>query len=222
VAKRPGPAPQDAIRVEAETSESALESDVLPERRWRLSRRVVDHSIQGVLIFASVFLAFWLNDYRVQVGEQRATNAALAAVVNEVRANRGILERWAPYHREISERVERGLSGEGSGEFDPYRYMDERGIFREILTYDSWELLRQRDVRLDLETRLAVNRVFQQQQYVDEAVRKTVAFLNDRALFDAERSQENRVLFYRLVTDLYYQQVAMIETYDRFLDQVDR
>jgi hypothetical protein len=50
---------------------------------WSLSERVVDHSIQGVLIFASVFLAFWLNDYRVQVGERRATQAALEAVINE-------------------------------------------------------------------------------------------------------------------------------------------
>lgn len=183
---------------------------------------MVDHTIQGVLIFASVFLAFWLNDYRVQAGEQRATDAALAAVVNEVRANRDILERWAPYHRDLSDRIERGLALGASEEFDPFQLIDDRGIFREILTYDSRELLRQRDVRLDLQTRLAVNRVFQQQQYVDEAVRKTVAFLNDRALFDADRSQENRVLFYRLVTDLYYQQVAMIETYDRFLSQVDQ
>lgn len=141
--------------------------------RRSLSERVVDHSIQGVLIFASVFLAFWLNDYRVQVGERRATQAAIEAVITEVGANKGILERWAPYHRGISEKLEIQLKAEGggSGPFNPYVFMDERGIFREILTYDSWEYLRQSDVRLDLETRLAVNRVFRQQEYVDYAVR---------------------------------------------------
>lgn len=186
-----------------------------------LSERVVDHSIQGVLIFASVFLAFWLNDYRVQVGERRATQDALEAVINEVETNRRILERWAPYHKEISEKLEtqlKAVSG-GSEPFDPYVFLDERGIFREILTYDSWEYLRQSDVRLDLETRLAVNRVFRQQEYVENAVRAAVHFLNERELFDPEKSEENLVMFHRLITDLYYQQVALLETYRRFLDR---
>jgi hypothetical protein len=188
--------------------------------RWSLNERVVDHLIQGVLIFASVFLAFWLNDYRIQVGERRATQAAMEAVINEVETNRGILERWSPYHREISERLEAHAlaGGSESGPFNPYAFMDERGIFREILTYDSWEYLRQSDVRLDLETRLAVNRVFRQQEYVENAVRAAVSFLGERELFDPARSDENQVIFHRLITDLYYQQVALLETYGRFLE----
>jgi hypothetical protein len=190
--------------------------------RWTLSERVVDHGIQAVLIFASVFLAFWLNDYRLQVGERRATNAALEAVVNEVSSNRAILERWAPYHREISERMAARLEGgvEAIDVFDPAVYIDHRGIFREILTYDSWDYLRQADVRLDLDTRLAVNRIFRQQEYVDNAVREAVAFLNAREMYDRDRAAENYILFHRLITDLYYQQLAMMENYRRFLEQI--
>jgi hypothetical protein len=187
--------------------------------RWTLSRSVVDHSIQGVLIFASVFLAFWLHDYRMQIGERRATQEAIEAVVNEVTRNREILERWAPYHGEIVGSIEASLEAGNheSGPFNPYDFLDERGIFREILTYDSWEYLRQSDVRLDLESRLAVNRVFLQQEYVDNAVLAAVAFLDARELFDPERSDENRIIFHRLIADLYHQQLAMMESYDRFL-----
>jgi hypothetical protein len=191
--------------------------------RWALNERLIDHSIQAALIFASVFLAFWLNDYRHQVVERQNTEAAREAVINEVRTNRDILERWVPYHREVSHRVEARLqdgAGDGTGSFNPYEFMDERGVFREILTYDSWEYLRQSGVRLDLDTRLAVNRVFQQQQYVDRAVRAVVDFLNDRELFDPDRAEENRVIFFRLITDLYHQEVAMLETYERFLETV--
>jgi|GEM_PF-1848275 len=190
--------------------------------RWTISSRLVDHMIQGALIFASVFLAFWLNDYRIQVGERRATQEAVEAVIVEVGTNRDILERWAPYHGEVVEKIEVRLESD-RGEavaFNPYEFMDDRGIFREILTYDSWEFLRQSDVRLDLDTRLAVNRVFRQQEYVDNAVRSAVAFLNARELFDPGRSEENLIIFHRLISDLYYQQLAMVETYDRFLRRV--
>lgn len=206
-----------------------LRTDGIPETgaimkkgQWKMSRRVADHLIQGVLIFASVFLAFWLNDYRISVSERQATERALEAVVNEVTENREVLHRWAPYHREIAEQVLTRLQSEDGDEapFSPYDYIDERGIFREILTYDSWDYLRQGEVNLDLEIRLTVNRVFRQQEYVDRAVRNTVDFLNSRELFDADRSQENAVIFYRHVADLHGQQVAMLESYDRFLEEM--
>jgi hypothetical protein len=195
--------------------------------KWTLSDRVVDHSIQALLIFASVFLAFWLNDYRIQVGEQRATEAVVEAVVSEVSANKAILERWAPYHRGISEALEARLRDGTDGDlgpsepFRPQAYLDERGIFQEILTYDSWEYLRQSDLRLDIHRRLAVNRIFRQQQYVDEAVREVVDFLNSRELFDPGLALQNHVMFYRLMTELYHQETALLENYRRFLEEFE-
>jgi hypothetical protein len=210
-----------------ETEQLSVPRIVMKNRRTgrlTVSPRVVDHLVQGVLIFASVFLAFWLNDYRVQVGERRATEAALDAVINEVRTNQAVLERWAPYHREIGDRMEARLLAPdaGTGEaFNPFEVMGGRGIFQEILTYDSWEYLRQTDVRLDLETRLAVNRIFRQQEYVDQAVRETVVFLNGRELLDPERGSQNQLIFYRLIEELYHQQVAMLDSYGRFLERFE-
>jgi hypothetical protein len=195
--------------------------------KWTLSERVVDHSIQALLIFASVFLAFWLNDYRIQVGEQRATEAVVEAVVSEISANKAVLERWAPYHREISERLEARLrdgADDDPGQWEPFQpqaYLDQRGIFQEILTYDSWEHLRQSDLRLDIQRRLAVNRIFRQQEYVDEAVREVVGFLNGRELFDPALAQQNHIMFYRLMTELYHQEMALLENYRRFLEEFE-
>jgi len=202
------------------------QGDTAPKKQspaWTTSPRVADHIIQGVMIFASVFLAFWLNDYRLAVGERRATQAAVEAVAREVATNLAILERWAPYHRDMSEAVMARLAaGPGApAEFRPSDFMDERGIFREILTHDSWEVLRQTEVRLDLDTRLAVNRIFRQQEYVDHAIRQTVDFLDTREVLDAERAEENHLIFYRLVTDLYYQQVALKENYRRLLASLE-
>lgn len=194
----------------------------------KISGRLADHLIQGFLIFASVFLAFWLNDYRISVSERQATDRALAAVVSEVQSNRDILQRWAPYHREVSDGVlgwlqERDPVQRGANDgdaFDPYDFLDDRGVFREILTYDSWDLIRQTDVRLDVDVRLAVNRIFRQQEYVDGAVEAAVGFLGGRDLLDSARSHENAVIFYRLMAELYGQQTAMLRSYEVFLDDI--
>jgi len=196
--------------------------------KMRISRRLVDHLIQGVLIFASVFLAFWLNDYRVSVAERQATDRALAAVFQEVASNRQVLERWAPYHLEVSQGVLQWLEerdpaengAPGGDAFDPYEFLDDRGVFREILTYDSWDLIRQTDVRLDVDVRLAVNRIFRQQEYVDGAVEAAVGFLGSRELLDPSNSYENAVIFYRLMADLHGQQAAMLANYEAFLEEV--
>jgi hypothetical protein len=195
-----------------------------------LKGRLLDHTIQGLLIFASVFLAFWLNDYRLQVQEERATATALRAVVEEVEANQAILQRWAPYHWEIRERLEAFLAGQGpeasGGElpeleaFRPWEFLDERGIFQEILTHDSLETLRQTEVRLDIRDRMGINRVFRQQEYVDGAVRAAVEFLGSREAFRDELAGENYVIFYRLISDLYFQQQALLHNYDLLLQQL--
>ncbi len=195
-----------------------------------LRGRLLDHTIQGILIFASVFLAFWLNDYRLQVQEERATVTALRAVMEEVETNQAILQRWAPYHLEIRERLEAFLADEDPAEgdgglpgleaFRPWEFLDERGIFQEILTHDSLETLRQTEVRMDIRDRMAINRIFRQQEYVDGAVRSAVEFLGSREAFRDELAGENYVIFYRLISDLYFQQQALLHNYELLLQQL--
>lgn len=184
-----------------------------------LRSRAADHLVQAILIFASVFFAFWLNDYRQDLSEKRATQAAIQAVANEIKTNKAVLNRWAPYHKEMANLIGKDLE-EGNVAiigFDPNLYIGERGIFQEILTYDSWDFIRQTNIRLDVDMRIAINRIFRQQEIVERAIQSLVEFLWNRESLDPALAEQNLTIFYALVSDLYHQEEAMIYNYGKML-----
>lgn len=181
-----------------------------------------DHLIQGVLIFASVLLAFWLTDRWHQQQEKRQATDVINAVIEEMTRNKGIMKDWMPYHKTIMEGVEEIL-GQDPDEikfFNIGQLTEERGIFREILTHDSWDYLRQTNPQISIDKRLLINRVFRQQEFVDAAINEAVGFLTTREILNEELAFENYILFYGLISDLYYQQYFMIQTIGRALEEL--
>jgi len=189
-------------------------------QKVKYSRRFSDHMIQGVLIFTSVLLAFLLNDFRNQHIERRVSNLALEAVVNELRQNKSILERWTPRHREMFERSEQFLitSLDTASVFNYWQFTDGP-IMSEFITYDTQDIIRQTNPRMDLDTRLLINRIYRQQEYVDNALDKLVReFLGQREVFDERLVRENYLLFHVLIGELWGQGQAMIREYEAALE----
>ncbi len=186
----------------------------------KFSRQLLDHSIQGLLIFASVLVAFWLNDYRQKQEEKRTSRAAVESVINEINQNLAILYTWTPRHGEMLKQSEEFLinSLDTATVFNPWQFRD--GPFMsEIITYDSWDIIRQTNPRMDLDARLLINRIYRQQEYVDRALQNLVGgFLNQRELFDHDKVRENYILFHMLIGDLWGQGEAMIREYELALD----
>lgn len=192
-------------------------------RHTRFRYRLSDHLIQGFLIFASVFVAFWLNDYRNQQVEKKVSRAALEAVVNEIRHNKAVLQRWAPRHKQMIEQAEFFIENslDTMQVFDSYYFTRGQPIFQEIITYDSWDFIRQTNTRIDLNDRLLINRIYRQQNYVENALNAlTQGFFSQRELFDKERVEENYVIFCNLIMELYGQEMAMIREYKVALEEL--
>ncbi len=125
------------------------------KNRLKLSQRINDHLIQAVLIFASVFFAFWLNEYRIERNKNQYSKQAQETVLKEMQNNLRILESWAPYHKSISDSALQVLEVQIDtiSNFVPSRLYDsEKGIQREFITDYAWHLINQ--LKMDLETKM--------------------------------------------------------------------
>ena len=182
-----------------------------------------DHLIQAVLIFTSVFLAFWLSDYRQKQNENQQTKNAIEAVTNEVLSNKGVLERIMPNLQSTIEKTELFLENslDTVKVFNDYYLTDGKLRFNELLTNDSYMYLNQNNIFVEIDKRLLINRIYKQQDYVISAINELVEFYRQRELFDKNKIAENYIVFYRNIREIEGQIDAMIREYSIALDALE-
>ncbi len=179
-----------------------------------LSKRLADHLLNALFILISVLLAFWLNEVRETGKQKNATELAKQIIIEEFESNLDILNRWLPYHEELLKECEDFIRNKLDtvnefklGYFDNYN----NGIQREILTNSAWTLIEDSEVKFNIKSRLSINRIYEQQQFVISATNDIIDFLNQRELFDLSKTKENYIIFYSLLAELCGQEKAMIK-----------
>ena len=182
--------------------------------RFKISQRISDHLIQALLIFASVFMAFWLNEYRIEKNELKNSIEAQKSIVKELKVNLDILERWLPYHKSIFDKTVKVLNNHSDTltTFNPYSFVDgEKGYRKEIITDYSWDLIK--EIKIDIDTKILINRIYEQQKYVENAFGNFFEFLNERNLFRENLVLGNYMLYAKYMGEIYGQERAMIKQY---------
>jgi hypothetical protein len=191
----------------------------------KMDNRIADHIINAILIFTSVFLAFWMNEVRARKQSVDLTNEARTAILTELKINLLVLERWAPYHKTILEKGEDFVlnNADALSQFDLSLIPGlNNGIQREILTSNGWSLIDDQQINFDLKTRLLVNQIYEQQKYVTKATsRITEDFLMDREVFDNTKVKENYLMFYSLIAELWGQEDAMIKRLKESINDIE-
>ena len=182
--------------------------------RLKISKRLSDHIINAVLIFASVFLAFWMNEVREERKAIDVTHDARMAILAELKINLIILERWTPYHENALalgiDSVLHNVDTIGPFNWGKLPGLDN-GILREIISSNARDLIKDPQVQFDIQTRMIIGHIYEQHEYVTRAVRKiTDDFLTQRALFDETKTHENYTLFYSLLGELIGQEKAFM------------
>jgi len=182
-------------------------------KQLKLSTRAVDHFIQAVLIFASVLLAFWMNENRKEKSELNYAHQAREAIIKEMKWNLDVLERWTPYHELLYKKAQELVSNQLDTVtvFDPGYIIDfSKGIQRETLIDNAWNLLNQNQVKMDVQSKMIINRMYVQQNYVTNALAEVVNLLKQREILRDELVVENYKMLTMLIGELNGQEVAMI------------
>jgi hypothetical protein len=69
--------------------------------KLKISQRISDHLIQGVLIFLSVFFAFWLTEYRETQEDAETLEISIQYIASEIRYNHKRIESIFEYHTDL-------------------------------------------------------------------------------------------------------------------------
>lgn len=196
----------------------------MKKMNFSLSKRVADHLIQAFLIFASVFLAFWLSDYRQNQVDKKLTKNAIEAVINEIENNKAILERVSPVLRKAIASTESFLENH----LDTVSYFSDQLLdledlrFSEPITNDSYAYLNQNNIAVELNKRLMINRIYKQQEFVENAILEYIQFYKQRELFNQSKTIENYVIFFNLLMEMEGQINAIIREYGYVLNELKK
>ncbi|MEO1449370.1 MAG: hypothetical protein AAFV07_07555 [Bacteroidota bacterium] len=186
--------------------------------------RFFDHLINAVLIFLSVWLAFWMNERSHQKREARKTEAFKCEVLAEFRNTQAILTQSIPYHQSLYEGVARLLLEQiDTLETFSMSHLPEytNGIQRDIITNNTWRLLNSEELSLDLKLKLWINHLFEQQQFVTGATEDVVDHLGSREMYQPDLIEQNYIMLGRLLVELYWQERTYLENLEKGIELLE-
>ena len=74
--------------------------------RLKISQRISEHLIEAVLIFTSVFFAFWLTEYRKSRNDEATLEVSLKHIASELRYNHERVEFIYEYHTNLLTQID--------------------------------------------------------------------------------------------------------------------
>ena len=74
--------------------------------KLNISQRVSDHLIQGLLIFLSVFFAFWLTEYRESQKDSETLEISIQYIASEMKYNHYRIETIYEYHTNLLKEID--------------------------------------------------------------------------------------------------------------------
>ncbi len=100
--------------------------------KFRMSSKIIDHFIEAILIFTSVFLAFWLTEYRESQKEEEMLDISLQHIASEIAYNHRRIESTFDYHSSLIKAID-GLKNETGTDWENL-YGDDLEIWKGMQT----------------------------------------------------------------------------------------
>ncbi len=177
----------------------------------------------GLIIF-SVMLALFLDEYRVNLKEEAATQKALSNVQQEMMANLAVLESWHVYHSKVFENIDAALKLETlpvadfvkDGEELQYYSLMPKGIVQGLLDDSAWQAFRSTESfsNLEFETILALSKVYKTQASgVQSSLNLILKEFSGSDFLEIDKLRDNLLFLRRAFREIASQEAYLINEY---------
>lgn len=184
----------------------------------------------GLIIF-SVMLALFLDEYRVNLKQEKATQKALSNLKQEMKANLSVIEKWQKYHSQVYTNIDKVLK---SAEINEAEFVKDEavhfysvmpnGVVQELIDDSAWQAFRNSGYfsNLDFEDTITISRVYNLQ---NSGVMNTLQIIFDRfssaEFLERAKLRRNLIILRSAFQELASQEVYLIEKYNQALKQLD-
>lgn len=146
-----------------------------------MKKSILNNIAQFILIVFSVVLGLYLSERIEERKNEKEAQLLLSKITAEVNDNKQLIAYWAPYHRQIAQRLD---SLDNNARFVERFINDKSALFEEVLTRgnfmgrmpssDAWDIAKAHPliINFDYDELLILSKIYNQQQMTFEPVDK--------------------------------------------------
>lgn len=177
-----------------------------------IKERILDHIIQGIIVFTSVFFAFWLTEVRENINTKKEVETALRSIALELTYNHGRIVYTFNYHLSFSQKLD------SVGNFSPDNYEKLhgfhlpgwQGIQLPMLRSTAYKTITNSGLisKLNFETQKNLADIYSVQKLIEDADNSIIEFtINDLEFTKLSKIKHLTGLYIDLLPDVmgFYQ-----------------
>jgi hypothetical protein len=139
----------------------------------RIKESILNHLIQGVIVFASVFLAFWLTEVRENSKSEKEVEIALKSIALELSYNHDRIVNTFNYHYKISQQID-SISNHNPDTFQSlhgFQLKGWQGVQLPILRSTAYKTITNSGLisKLNFETQKSLADIYSVQKLIEDA-----------------------------------------------------
>lgn len=139
----------------------------------KIKESVLNHLIQGVIVFASVFLAFWLTEVRDNINTEKEVEIALKSIALELSHNHDRIVYTFNYHYNISQQID-SVANHNPNAFEElhgFQLKGWQGVQLPMLRSTAYKTITNSGLisKLNFETQKSLADVYSVQKLIEDA-----------------------------------------------------
>ncbi len=191
---------------------------------------IKEYIAQFILIVFSVVLGLYLSERIEERKQIQESNDLLATIKTELKDNISLLEKWAPYHKKIKEKLD-SLSTDTM--FIEQFVKDRNILFEKLFTRgtfmsimpasDGWEIAKSHPlvVKIDYDKYLILSRIYNQQERTFEPALEMFELLNSKDVNIKKDAKSNLELMYNRLFEFVARENQLMDFYKEAEKKLD-
>ncbi|MBS4061492.1 MAG: hypothetical protein KG029_13920 [Bacteroidetes bacterium] len=139
----------------------------------QIKESILNHFIQGVIVFASVFLAFWLTEVRENSKSEKEVEIALKSIALELSHNHNRIVYTFNYHYKISQQIDSiaNQNPDTFGELHGFQLKAWHGVQLPMLRSTAYKTITNSGLvsKLNFETQKSLADIYSVQKLIEDA-----------------------------------------------------